>query len=383
MTVSWRSWKEARILLVLATLALMTLLSLLPLQPVQADQIINRSLTLQAGSEDGGSAPGGEVNHFFEFEVPSTDTEIASIEFLYCTEASGSCETPDGLDTTGASLGTEEGLTGWDIVADPDGDPAGTDGAPYLTRDPATEPSEGELAYQLQDIINPDEPNETFFVRISTYESDDASGEPVDDGVVAASTATEIELVGVMPESLIFCTGETIDVVDDIPDCSTATDGDVDFNQLFSATDTATATSQMAATTNADNGYVITVNGSTLTSGSNEIDPMEDREESSVGTGQFGMNLRENTTDTSDPEVGDDVTPEPDGELLKGQPTEDYGEVDEFKFEDGDAVAASDNDGAGPTNSQRFTKSYIVNVSGAQPAGTYTTTLTYISTATF
>ena len=382
MTMSWRNWRSIRILVAATTLAVL-LLSLLPLQSVQADQIINRSLTLQAGSEDGGSAPSGEVNHFFEFEVPSTGTAIGSIEFLYCTTASGTCDTPDGLDTTGASLGTEQGLTGWSLVADPGGTPAGTNAAPYLTRDPATEPTAGELAYQLQDIINPENTNETFFVRISTYESDDASGTPVDEGTVTASTATQIELVGVMPESLIFCTGETIDIDNDIPDCSTATDGNVSFNQLFSATDTATATSQMAATTNADGGYNITVNGSTLTSGTNEIDPMETLDESTVGSAQFGMNLRENTTDTSDPAVGEDVNPAPNGDDLKGQPAADYDTVDFFKFVSGDTVAASDDDGAGPTNSQLFTKSYIVNVPGSQAAGTYTTTLTYIATATF
>ncbi len=375
MEMSWRSWRSIRLFIAVATLVVL-LISLLPLQSVQADQIVNRSLTLQAGSEDGGSAPGGEVNHFFEFEVPTTSTAIGSIEFLYCTTASGTCDMPDGLDTTEAALGTEEGLTGWSIDNS-------DNGSPYLTRDPATEPTDGELAYQLQDIINPENTNETFFVRISTYESDDTSGSPVDEGTVAASTATEIELVGVMPESLIFCTGETIDINNDIPDCSTATDGNVSFNQLFSATDTATATSQMAATTNADNGYIITVNGSTLTSGTNEIDPMDTVDESTVGSGQFGMNLRENTLASSDPEVGDDVTPAPNGDDLRGQPAPDYDQVDFFKFESGDTVAASDNNGAGPTNSQLFTKSYIVNVPGSQAAGTYTTTLTYIATATY
>lgn len=375
MEMSWRSWRSIRLFIAVATLVVL-LISLLPLQSVQADQIVNRSLTLQAGSEDGGSAPGGEVNHFFEFEVPTTSTAIGSIEFLYCTTASGTCDMPDGLDTTGASLGTEQGLTGWSIDNS-------DNGSPYLNRDPATEPTDGELAYQLQDIINPENANETFFVRISTYESDDTSGSPVDEGTVAASTATEIELVGVMPESLIFCTGETIDINNDIPDCSTATDGNVSFNQLFSATDTATATSQMAATTNADNGYIITVNGSTLTSGTNEIDPMDTVDESTVGSGQFGMNLRENTLASSDPEVGDDVTPAPNGDDLRGQPAPDYDQVDFFKFESGDTVAASDNNGAGPTNSQLFTKSYIVNVPGSQAAGTYTTTLTYIATATY
>jgi hypothetical protein len=48
-------------------------------------------------------------------------------------------------------------------------------------------------------------------------------------------------------------------------------------------------------------------------------------------------------------------------------------------------VAQSDNGtGTGaPTDSQIFTSTYMVNVSGSQPAGSYTTTLTYICTPTF
>ena len=49
----------------------------------------------------------------------------------------------------------------------------------------------------------------TFFVRISTFNSFDATGSPIDRGTVAASTADPIELSGVMPESLVFCTGAT------------------------------------------------------------------------------------------------------------------------------------------------------------------------------
>ncbi len=366
------NWRKARGLLAVCSLVAVVVASILPSDSVHADQITLRSLTLQAGSVDGGSAPGGEVNHLFEFTVPSTATDISSIEFLYCTTASGTCTTPTGLDTTGASLGSESGVTGWTLNAT-------TNGAPYLTRATGTAPAAGTLAYQLLDVINPTNENETFYVRISTYASDDTTGTPVDDGTVAASTATQIELTGIMPESLIFCTGETISTTSGIPDCTTATAGNISFNQLFSPTDTATALSQMAASTNANNGYNITVNGPTLTSGTNEIDAITSPTASVVGTGQFGMNLVENTT----PAVGADVADPPNGDDLRGQAATDYDVADLFKFVSGDIVAASNNGGAGPTNSQIFTTSYIVNVPGAQPAGTYTTTLTYICTANY
>lgn len=354
-----------------------TITSVLQNRPVSAAQITTRSLTLQSGAEDGGSKPGGVVNHLFDFTVPA-GSSVGSIKFEYCTTASvETCVTPTGLITTNAALGSEAGATGFTIVNT-------TNGAPYLTRT-ASSIVETDLTYQLTGITNPTTPNETFFVRITTHAAQDATDAAIDSGSVAASTTNDIVLTGTMPESLIFCTGGTIGLnAGGIPDCSNVTSGAITFDQLFSPTDTATATSQMAASTNAGSGYVITLNGPTLTSGSNEIPAMATAGLGVRGTSQFGMNLKENTTLTSTEAVGAEIAPASDSGLsLRGQPTTDYGVVDNFKFASGEAVANSAFGGAGPTNAQIYTSSYVVNVSGSQPAGTYTTTLTYVCTATF
>jgi hypothetical protein len=101
------------------------------------------------------------------------------------------------------------------------------------------------------------------------------------------------------------------------------------------------------------------------------------------GTSQFGLNLKANTTTTSTIAVGNDVTPAANGTDLRGQAATNYNTADTFKFVSGDSVANSANGGAGPTNAQIYTSSYIVNVAGSQTAGTYATTLTYVCTATF
>ncbi len=101
------------------------------------------------------------------------------------------------------------------------------------------------------------------------------------------------------------------------------------------------------------------------------------------GTSQFGMNLKLNTTLTSTVAVGAEVAAAANGTSLRGQATTGYNTVDNFKYTTGDPVANSANGGAGPTNSQIFTVSYIVNVPGNQASGTYTTTLTYICTGYF
>jgi hypothetical protein len=341
-----------------------------------AAQITNRSLTLQAGATDGGSKPGGVVQHLFSFTIPTT-ASVGSIQFLYCTVAIGTCNTPTGLDTTNTTYGTETGATGFSLVNT-------TNGAPYITRTAASISASTAVTYQLLTVTNPTTTNQTFFVRISTFASTDATGSPIDTGTVAASTATQITLSGTMPESLIFCTGGTVGTNAGIPDCSTATSGAVSFNQLFSPTDTATATSQMAASTNAGFGYSVTVNGVTLTSGSNTITAMSSATTGVHGVSQFGLNLVANTTSTSNPAVGANVAPAANGTNYKGQAVSPYDTPDTFKFVTGNIVADSANGGsASGTDAQIFTSSYIVNVPGSQPAGTYTTTLTYICTPTF
>jgi hypothetical protein len=340
-------------------------------QSAYASQITTRSLTLQAGASDGGSKPGGVVKHQFAFILPTAGT-VGSIQFLYCTTASGTCTTPTGLVTTTATLGTSTGAA------------FTTNGAPYVSRVAASVTAGQSVVTQLLTITNPTTTNQTFFVRISSFAATNATGSAVDTGTVAASTATQIVLTGTMPESLIFCAGATVSTTLGIPDCTTATAGAVSFNQLFSPTDTATATSQMAASTNASSGYVITVNGPTLTSGGNFIPAMASSTTGVRGTGQFGMNLKLNTVATSTTAVGTEIASPSDNVNLKGQALIGYNTVDNFKFVSGDSVANSGYSASlGPTNSQIYTASYIVNVAGNQASGTYISTLTYICTATF
>jgi len=283
---------------------------------------------------------------------------------------------PTGLVTTAATLGSNTGaISGLSLVNT-------TNGAPYLTR-AAASVTPGSVTIRLDSVTNPTAANTTFFVRISTFATTNATGGTTDTGVVTASTANPIVLTGIMPESLIFCTGGTVVTTGGVPDCTTATSGSISFNQEFSPTNTATATSQMAASTNASSGYAITVNGPTLTSGANTIAGMAVAGVGVRSTAQFGLNLKANTTTTSTPAVGTEVAPAPNGTNLRGQASTGYNTVDQFKFVTGDNVAKSDNVAPGPTDAQIFTVSYIVNVPGSQTAGTYTTTLTYICTPTF
>jgi len=360
----------------IALLVATILAPLFSMNNAYASQITNRSLTLQAGATDGGSKPGGVVNHLFSFTLPS-GTTVGSIQFAYCTTASGTCTMPTGLVSTSATLASQSGATGFTMVNT-------TNGSPYITRTAAVVAGAPvAVTYQIGSITNPTTPNQTFYVRISSFATTNASGGTTDTGTVAASTASQIILSGTMPESLVFCAGATITTTAGVPDCATATSGVISFNQLFSPTDTATASSQMVASTNAGSGYAITVNGPTLTSGANTVSPMASSAVGARGVSQFGINLKLNTTTTSTVPVGLEISVPSNGTNYRAQATAGYNTVDSFKFTSGDTVADSASGGAGGSDAQILTASYIVNVPGSQPAGTYTTTLTYICTPTF
>jgi hypothetical protein len=345
---------------------------LFQISPVGASQITTRSLTLKAGVSDGGSKPGGVVKHSFAFTLPG-GSAVGSIKFDYCMLPAGACVTPSGLVTTAATLASQNTVTGFTIVNT-------TNGSPYLTRTAASIGANSAVSYDLANVTNPTTTNQTFFVRISSFASTDTTGTAVDTGTVAAATANQIILTGTMPESLVFCAGATIDLTVGVPDCAKASSGAISFNQLFSPTDTASATSQMSASTNAGAGYAITVNGPTLTSGANTVAPMTASTTGAHGVSQFGINLKLNTVVTTTVPVGLEIAVPSNGTNYRAVPSAGYDTVDAFKFTSGDTVATSA--GAG-SDAQIMTASYIVNVPGSQPAGTYTTTLTYICTPTF
>jgi len=380
----------------------------IPFSTVSAAGIADRSLTLSAGTGpngDGGSKPGGIANHNFSVKVP-THAFIGSIKLLYCTTASpadstaafdSDCTMPTSLNTAtsapdATAIANEAGVTGFTIAG---GSPNGTI---ILTKTAADVTANTVISFTMTNITNPS-PNltttsGTFFVRVITYTGTDGVTTPVDSGTVAASVSRQIILSGTMPESLVFCAGATVGLTDSVPDCRTVTTGTIAFNQLFSPSDTAYSTSQMAASTNAGTGYVITVNGTTLTNGSYTIAGMNALSNSIHGVAQFGLNLVHNTGVYSAVNYSDyaaanggfglDISSPSNATNLKGRAAVGtYDSIEHFKFTTGDPVANSADGGAGPSDAQIYTVSYIANVTGSQPAGTYTTTLTYICTPTF
>jgi len=118
----------------------------------------------------------------------------------------------------------------------------------------------------------------------------------------------------------------------------------------------------MSCSTNADHGYSITINGTTLTSGSNTIDAIGAvNSASNPGTEQFGLRMTASG-----------------GSGAVSAPYAASG----FAFDTAsfpDEVAAA----SGPSTTTTYSVRYLANISSTTEAGSYTTTLTYVATATF
>lgn len=320
-----------------------------------AAQITARKVTL---SNSAGGATG--VTYTFNFTLPSA-TVVQSMAAQVCTTASGACTTPSGFVNSSSTLASQPtnlgDASGWTVST-------ATAGSLRLSKSGNVAAPTGSQTVAFGNVTNPTAQNTTFYIRITTY-STATWTTAIDTGTVAASTAQQITLSGTMDESLTFCTGTSITGTN----CGTVSGSAVNFG-TFSSGATSTGTSVMAASTNGASGYAITVNGATLTSGSNTITALTSQTASSVGTSQFGLNLKDNAT----PDVGAEVSG-------SGTATASatYGTANSYRFVTGDSVASVTT----PTDANAFTVSYIVNVPGSQAAGTYTATMTYIATATF
>lgn len=311
-------------------------------QSVSAAQITARSVTI------GSSVASASTTYTFNFTVPSA-TAIKSVAFQACTTASGTCTTPSGFSVTSSTVPSQPtGLgaaSGWTVST------ATAGSLRVVNASNSTAPS-GSQAVFFGAVINPSATNSTFFFRMTTY-SDATWTTPIDTGTVATSTAGQITVTASVDEALTFTLAS-----------ATASLG------TLTTSSTGSATSSLTASTNGSLGYSITVNGTTLTSGSNTITALSSPTASSVNNKQFGLNLVANAT----PSVGAAVSGSGTGTAASG-----YNTANSYKFVTGDTIASA----SGPTNSNTFTVSYIANIDGSTAAGTYSTLLTYIATANF
>jgi hypothetical protein len=289
----------------------------------------------------------------------TTQTTIGSVDMLFCMDPipTDPCDPPAGLDVSHATLSDQSGETGYSISTQ-------TSNHLVLGRTPQAVGNTPSV-YDLSGVVNPTDTSHSFSIRLSDYASDDASGALVDLGSVLSEINEGVNFETQVPPMLIFCVGGQV-----APDCTSGSGYYTDMGTL-NPNNTLTATSQMAAGTNASGGYVITANGTTMEAGTHVINALVSPTVSAPGNSQFGINLVANSA----PGIGDD----PDGDSTNATVSSGYNQPNEFMFQDGGEVASAPN----VSLLRRFTVSYIVNSPPDLRAGVYTTTITYICSGRF
>lgn len=320
-------------------------------QAVFATTILsNRSLSIAT------SKGGALTSHKFSFIFP-VSVNIGSISFQYCTDPIDviACVNPNGSDVSGAILAAQSGETGFAVVS------GGTNQI-TLGRAPSVTGA-GLNSYTFNNVTNPSDVG-PFFVRISAYASSDGSGPLLSFSSVAGAITIGINVTTEVPDILYFCAAVSLPTTD----CTDAQGYFIDLGALSSSVPRF-GTSQFLVGTNAANGYNVTANGPTMTSGTDVITSLPAPTPNSAGSPQFGMNLRANLS----PLLGADPT------AGTGSPSPNYNIPNRYTYNDGDVIASD----SGRALIELYTVSYIVNVKATQPAGVYNTTITYVCTAGF
>lgn len=319
----------------------------------QAADLVNRSVTVSS------SFPSEVVNHSFSLTT-STASNIGSIQFEYCSNSPlfvDPCVAPAGLNVATAGIFTQTGITGFSVSG------ASNANNLIITKAPVAELPVAST-YVFSNITNPSTPNQVVYVRIATFDNINATGATIDTGAVVFVVDDRFDISAFVPPYMTFCVAVTVAI-----NCSSVSGFLGDFGE-FSENTTSTTTTQFAVATNDPVGYNTFLNGQTMTSGTNIIPGLGAQSSSITSTSQFGINLRQNNS----PSVGSNV----EG-IGTGIPTPNYNASNQFRFVDGDRIAGSNLS----TDFNRYTISYIVNVSENQPPGVYATTITYTSIANF
>lgn len=285
---------------------------------------------------------------------------VGSIRVSYCSNnplIDSPCTVPAGLDTSGVNLSSQSGDAPYSVHPNT----LLSTNEIILTRSAANS-APSIKQFEFSNIINPTT-NGSTYVRVSLYSSADATGPYLDWSGLVFALNDPLLINAYVPPFLWMCHAVTV-----ASDCSTIGVPLADLGELSSLSPTA-ATSQFAVATNGL-GYTATIFGSTMTAGNRTITPLTATSGSIPGTGQFGINLVANTA----PSVGANVTGTGTG-VAFGQ----YSLSNQFRFVSGEVVARS----LLPSEWNRFTISYLVNIPSDQSAGRYASTVSVIVTTTF
>jgi hypothetical protein len=305
------------------------------------------------------SRPGVPATYRIFFTAPGVP-QLGSVKIEFCENSplfDESCTAPVGFNLTSAVLAAQSGETGFSIHPD------SSASVLILSRTPAA--STGlPTVYELTGVTNATAGGSQY-ARFTTHQEDDASGAPLDRGGIAYSLNEDFQVTTEVPPNIEFCVGTSIPVAN----CAAATGNYLQLGE-FSPQAPTFGRTQMAAATNAANGYSISVTGRTMVSGTNAIPALTTPTPSAPGTSQFGINLAVNSAPASG------IAPFGPG---AGNASSPYNIPNRFLFRPGDILASHNT----PDDYRVYTINYLINISEGQPAGVYAGTFTYVALGNF
>lgn len=228
----------------------------------------------------GTSQPGVASSHAFFF-TPATTTAIKTIDFQYCTAASGACTAPTGMVLVATpQLGTVSGISGTTYTSSATSANCTGSGNTNCTitltvGTPSTQALSPVNVPFLSGITNPTTANLTTFVRITTK---DAGAAAIDASTVAFATltGTSLSMTASVDPTFTFSVaavssgsvnGATINVT------TSTGPAVIPFGGVNPGTPKIAA-HDISVTTNALNGYLVTASSSAsfpLVDGSNHF----------------------------------------------------------------------------------------------------------------
>ena len=312
-----------------------------------------RSLTI-----DNSTAGATNVKYSIGFSSPNQAELIGSVKITFCENSTfidTPCDLIDGFSVQNSLLSSQSGPNDFSILPSP------SVNSVIFSRTSSPIGSV-PLVLNLSGVNNPSNKG-TFFGRIQTFSSQDASGTTISSGGVTFAITSAVSLNTVVPPYLYLCVGISVPGIE----CKGSVGNFIDMGEL-SRNITSTGTSQFIVATNAKSGFNVAVRGSPPSAGSNVISALTERQYSQLGVSQFGINLRQNSV----PNVGSDPIGAGSGVI-----SQDYDNTNQFKFKSGDYIVYSNSSSLG----RKFTVSYIINVSPNQRPGTYSATYLYTAVA--
>jgi len=178
----------------LVVVASLIVVGLLHMRPVYGDQLPTRSIEFARGE------PGITDSFKLGLTIPANET-LGSIRIQFCVESpliGQPCTLPTGMDISGVNLIGQTGITNFTVLSS-SGDSV------VLTRSAALV-FPVDATFTFSGVVNPANAG-SYFGRIQTYVSQDATGASTDYGGLAFAMEEAVQISATVPPYLYFCAG--------------------------------------------------------------------------------------------------------------------------------------------------------------------------------